>query len=40
MIVDSFFDKEEVDACRASVEKLVDDLAQLLYNGGKVKSKG
>ncbi|KAL8622941.1 hypothetical protein ACOMHN_027062 [Nucella lapillus] len=38
VVVDSFFKKEELDACRDSIDKLVDDLANLLYTGKKIKS--
>ncbi|XP_076463677.1 phytanoyl-CoA dioxygenase domain-containing protein 1-like [Babylonia areolata] len=38
VIVESFFKKEELDACRESIEVLVDDLANLLYNGKKIKN--
>ncbi|KAK7484969.1 hypothetical protein BaRGS_00023747 [Batillaria attramentaria] len=38
VIVDSFFKKEELDACREAIEVLVDDLANMLYTGGKIKS--
>jgi hypothetical protein len=39
VIVDSFFKKEELDACRDAIEVLVDDLANMLYVGKKIKSK-
>ena len=39
MIVDSFFKKEELDACRDAIDVLVDDLANMLYTGNKIKSK-
>ncbi|PVD25798.1 hypothetical protein C0Q70_13458 [Pomacea canaliculata] len=38
VIVDSFFQKEELDACRLAIEAIVDDLAQMLYRGGKIKN--
>lgn len=38
LVVPDFFKKEELDACRKDVEKLVDDLAQSLYDGGKITS--
>ena len=39
VIVDSFFKKEELDACRDAIDVLVDDLANMLYTGNKIKSK-
>ena len=39
MVVDSFFKKEELDACREAIKLQVDDLAESLYRGGKIKSK-
>ena len=39
MIVDSFFDKSKLDACRQAIEVQVDNLANMLYDGGKIKSK-
>ncbi|XP_076463481.1 phytanoyl-CoA dioxygenase domain-containing protein 1-like [Babylonia areolata] len=38
VVIDSFFDKAKLDACRESIAQMVDDLAQLLYDGGKVKN--
>jgi len=38
VIVDKFFDKEELDACREAVTVQVDDLANMLYRGGKIKN--
>ncbi|XP_005105567.1 uncharacterized protein LOC101849867 isoform X4 [Aplysia californica] len=37
LIVPEFFKKEELDACRKDIEKLVEDLAQWLYKAGKIK---
>ncbi|XP_041351420.1 uncharacterized protein LOC121370336 [Gigantopelta aegis] len=37
-IVENFFKKEELDACRVAIEGLVDDLAQQLYKAGKIKN--
>ena len=39
VIVDSFFKKEELDACRDAIDVLVDDLARMLYTGNKIKGK-
>ena len=39
VLVDSFFKKEELDACRDAIEVLVDGLANMLYTGNKIKSK-
>ena len=39
MIVDSFFKKEELDACRDAIDVLVDDLARVLYTSNKIKGK-
>ena len=39
VIVDSFFKKEELDACRDAIDALVDDLARMLYTGNKIKGK-
>ena len=33
------FDKEKLDACRKEITRLVDKLANDLYNAGKIKSK-
>ncbi|XP_046340454.2 phytanoyl-CoA dioxygenase domain-containing protein 1-like [Haliotis rufescens] len=38
LIVDKFFSKEELDPCRKAIEKQVEDLAQKLYKGGKIKN--
>uniref|UniRef100_A0A0B7BFG3 Phytanoyl-CoA dioxygenase n=1 Tax=Arion vulgaris TaxID=1028688 RepID=A0A0B7BFG3_9EUPU len=38
LVVPDFFKKEELDVCRNDVETLVDDLAQMLYDGGKITS--
>ncbi|KAK7104220.1 phytanoyl-CoA dioxygenase domain-containing protein 1-like [Littorina saxatilis] len=38
VIVDSFFKKEELDACREAIEVLVDDLANMLFTGKKIKN--
>ncbi|XP_059148123.1 uncharacterized protein LOC131935636 [Physella acuta] len=38
LLVPNFFTEEELGPCRNSVEKLVDDLAQKLYDGGKIKN--
>ncbi|KAJ8308228.1 hypothetical protein KUTeg_013102 [Tegillarca granosa] len=37
MIVEDFFKREELDACREDIKNLVDDLAQKLYDAGKIK---
>ena len=40
VIVDKFFDKTtELDPCRTAIEKQVDNLANMLFAGGKIKSK-
>ena len=39
VIVDSFFKKEELDACRDAIDVLVDDLARVLYTSNKIKGK-
>ncbi|KAK0041958.1 hypothetical protein Bpfe_028588 [Biomphalaria pfeifferi] len=38
LLVPKFFEEEELEPVRKSVEKLVDDLAQMLYDGGKIKN--
>ncbi|XP_059145123.1 phytanoyl-CoA dioxygenase domain-containing protein 1-like isoform X2 [Physella acuta] len=38
LLVPKFFTEEELEPCRKSIEKLVDDLAQALYDGGKIKN--
>ncbi|XP_071079579.1 phytanoyl-CoA dioxygenase domain-containing protein 1-like [Haliotis cracherodii] len=38
LIVEKFFSKEELDPCREAIEKQVEDLAQKLYKGGKIKN--
>ncbi|RUS88917.1 hypothetical protein EGW08_003356 [Elysia chlorotica] len=37
VIVPDFFRKEELDACRRDVEELVDKVANLLFENGKIK---
>ncbi|XP_013385576.1 uncharacterized protein LOC106155333 [Lingula anatina] len=37
VVVEDFFTREELDACRDAVAGLVDDLAKKLYDGGKIK---
>ena len=39
VIVPEFFKKEELDACRRDVEELVDNVANLLFENGKIKGK-
>lgn len=38
VIVDSFFDKKYLDACRDAIGVFVDELAESLLNGGKITS--
>ncbi|KAK7103955.1 phytanoyl-CoA dioxygenase domain-containing protein 1 homolog [Littorina saxatilis] len=38
VVVPSFFKKEELDACRDAISEQVDDLANMLYGGGKIKN--
>ncbi|KAL8619569.1 hypothetical protein ACOMHN_019625 [Nucella lapillus] len=38
LIVDNFFDTAKLDACRESCAQIVDEVAQMLYDGGKVKN--
>ncbi|KAH9505053.1 hypothetical protein Btru_061527 [Bulinus truncatus] len=38
LLVPKFFEGEELEPCRRSIEKLVDDLANMLYDGGKIKN--
>ena len=39
MIVENFFDcKKELEPVRESINVLVDEFAQKLYNAGKIKS--
>ncbi|WAR18383.1 hypothetical protein MAR_000221 [Mya arenaria] len=37
VIVEDFFDKKDMDACREAVNELVEQLAQKLYKAGKIK---
>lgn len=37
LIVENFFDKSDLDACREAVNELVDQLARKLFNAGKIK---
>ena len=39
MIVPEFFKKEELDACRRDVEVLVDNVANVLFENGKIQGK-
>ncbi|XP_041352957.1 1-deoxypentalenic acid 11-beta-hydroxylase-like [Gigantopelta aegis] len=38
VIVEDFFSKDDLDACRESVREQVDRLAQKLFNAGKIKN--
>ncbi|BFZ07347.1 hypothetical protein BsWGS_10386 [Bradybaena similaris] len=38
LIVPEFFKHEELDVCRKDVDELVDNLAKMLYEGGKITS--
>ena len=38
VIVENFFAKEELDACREAINVLVEELAQKLYRAGKIRS--
>ncbi|XP_046548110.1 phytanoyl-CoA dioxygenase domain-containing protein 1-like [Haliotis rubra] len=38
LVVEKFFSKEELDPCREAIEELIEDLAQKLYKGGKIKN--
>ncbi|XP_059146502.1 phytanoyl-CoA dioxygenase domain-containing protein 1-like [Physella acuta] len=38
LLVPKFFTEEELEPCRKAIEKMVDDLAQMLYDGGKIKN--
>ncbi|KAK3093622.1 hypothetical protein FSP39_018239 [Pinctada imbricata] len=37
MMIEKFFDPEELNPCRDSIAELVEELAQKLYKGGKIK---
>lgn len=37
LIVEDFFDKSDLDACREAVNELVDQLARKLFSAGKIK---
>jgi len=39
VIIENFFDKSKLDVCRDAVDVLVDELANKLYKGGKIKGK-
>merc|ERR1711963_807250 len=38
VVVPQFFEKAELDACREATAEQVEDLANMLYQGGKIKS--
>ncbi|XP_062576223.1 uncharacterized protein LOC134238116, partial [Saccostrea cucullata] len=38
VIVKDFFTKEELEPCRKAIERFVDQLAQKLYESGRIKS--
>ncbi|XP_076450424.1 1-deoxypentalenic acid 11-beta-hydroxylase-like [Babylonia areolata] len=38
VVVESFFSKEDLQACRDAIDILVDDLANMLHRGGKIKN--
>ena len=37
MVVDDFFTKDELEPCRQEIATIVDNLANRLYNAGKIK---
>lgn len=39
LVVENFFTHDELDPCKDAVGDLVEELAQKLYNAGKIKSK-
>jgi hypothetical protein len=39
LVIDSFFDRSELDLGQQAVNDLVDELANKLYDAGKIKSK-
>ena len=39
LVINDFFYKEELDACRRDVGKCVEDLAQALYKAGKISGR-
>jgi len=38
LAIDSFFNEEELNACKEAINLLVDELANKLYKAGKIKS--
>lgn len=38
VIVDKFFEKEELDPCRDAINRQVDELASMLHRGGKIQN--
>jgi len=38
VVVPEFFTKEDLEPVRQCIDNIVDDLAQKLYNAGKIKS--
>lgn len=39
VIVKDFFSKEELEPCKKAIERFVDQLAQKLFNAGKIDGK-
>ena len=37
-VVENFFTPEEMEPCRKTLQKMVDDVAQKLYKTGRIKS--